>query len=47
MSRDKSYLLDRLIQYENIQSTTSDSDETLSSDSESEQKPKNESKKYV
>lgn len=48
VSRDKSYLLDRLIQYENVQSTTSDSDATLSSGSDNEtRKPENTSNKRL
>jgi len=36
VSRDKSFLLDRLLQYEKIESSTSGSEDTLSSDSEVE-----------
>lgn len=38
VSRDKSFLLDRLLQYESVDSSSSDSDATESSDSDSEQK---------
>ncbi|XP_002731337.1 uncharacterized protein LOC100375506 [Saccoglossus kowalevskii] len=38
VSRDKSFLLDRLVQYEEINDSSSDSDETLSSSSENEMK---------
>ncbi|KAL4224410.1 chromatin remodeling [Mactra antiquata] len=36
VSRDRSFLLDRLLQYEKLDDSTGDSDLTLSSDSESE-----------
>lgn len=40
VNRDKSYLLDRLLHYENIESSTSDSEDTLSSDSDIDSKRK-------
>ncbi|GIY74475.1 INO80 complex subunit E [Caerostris darwini] len=36
VSRDKSFLLDRLLRYETVESTSSDSEATVSSDSDSE-----------
>ncbi|XP_054168002.1 INO80 complex subunit E-like [Oppia nitens] len=47
VSRDKSYLLDRLLQYEKIESSTSDSDNTESSDSEIELKKMDTKKKKI
>lgn len=38
MARDKNFLLDRLMNYEDLNSTTSDSDATDISDSEVERK---------
>lgn len=38
VSRDKSFLLDRLLQYETVETSSSDSDATVSSDSEVERK---------
>lgn len=40
VSRDKNFLLERLLQFENVDSTTSDSEGTDSSDSGAETKPK-------
>jgi len=40
VSRDKSFLLDRLLQYETVDSSSSDSDATASSDSDTEQTQK-------
>lgn len=36
VSRDKSFLLDRLLKYENVESSSSDSEATVSSDSDNE-----------
>ena len=38
ISRDKSFLLDRLLQYERVEGSSSDSGSTASSDSEKESK---------